>query len=170
MDRWFAEPVKAVYLPTRIFLANKSGFPVLSRPHQAVVRRFMQVRPCAALRHTYASPSLTTALKVTSFFQSMQTVQHFVISGRAERHRNVGGLDVYMQYVRHLWETMQSNDESEAATKGYEDYLQAPLQVRRRGRAATDDGALLTAETHTHCDVCLTAPHGQPRVANLRGL
>jgi len=55
MDRWFAEPVKAVYLPTRIFLTNKAGFPVLSRPHQAVVRRFMQVQPCTALWLAHAS-------------------------------------------------------------------------------------------------------------------
>ena len=48
VDRWFAEPVKAVFLPTAIFLTNKAGYPVLSKGHQAVLRRFMQV-PSPAL-------------------------------------------------------------------------------------------------------------------------
>eukprot|EP00455_Lapot_gusevi_P049550 TRINITY_DN7042_c0_g1_i2.p1 TRINITY_DN7042_c0_g1~~TRINITY_DN7042_c0_g1_i2.p1 ORF type:complete len:646 (+),score=142.20 TRINITY_DN7042_c0_g1_i2:62-1939(+) len=32
--RWYGESVRAVVLPTSIFLTNRRGFPVLSRPHQ----------------------------------------------------------------------------------------------------------------------------------------
>ena len=34
MDRWFGEPVKAVVLPTSIFLTNAKGYPTLSTRHQ----------------------------------------------------------------------------------------------------------------------------------------
>ncbi len=40
IDRWFSEPVVAVVLPVNIFLTNQKGFPVLSKAHQAVVKRF----------------------------------------------------------------------------------------------------------------------------------
>lgn len=44
IDRWFSEPVKCLVLPTSIFLTNKSGFPVLSKPHQALVNKFLKVK------------------------------------------------------------------------------------------------------------------------------
>ena len=44
VERWTSEPVKALVVPTSIFLTNKKGFPVLSRAHQNVIRRFLKVR------------------------------------------------------------------------------------------------------------------------------
>lgn len=35
LERWFAEPVRAVIVPADIFLTNKQGFPVLSKRHKA---------------------------------------------------------------------------------------------------------------------------------------
>jgi len=43
IERWTAEPVKAVVVPTSIFISNKKGFPVLSRAHQNVIRTFLKV-------------------------------------------------------------------------------------------------------------------------------
>lgn len=40
IDRWLGEPVKCLILPTTIFLTNKKGYPVLSKAHQALVKRF----------------------------------------------------------------------------------------------------------------------------------
>ena len=37
LDRWVGEPVKAVIVPTRVFLTNRKGFPTLSRRHQDFV-------------------------------------------------------------------------------------------------------------------------------------
>lgn len=37
LERWVGEPVKAVIVPTKIFLTNKKGFPTLSRRHQDFV-------------------------------------------------------------------------------------------------------------------------------------
>ncbi|GAB6019990.1 hypothetical protein CHUAL_002743 [Chamberlinius hualienensis] len=40
IQRWLGEPVRCLSVPTSLFLTNKKGFPVLSRAHQAVIRRF----------------------------------------------------------------------------------------------------------------------------------
>ena len=43
IERWTGEPVKALVVPTRVFITNKKGFPVLSRAHQNVIRMFLKV-------------------------------------------------------------------------------------------------------------------------------
>uniref|UniRef100_A0A6B2L075 Protein arginine N-methyltransferase n=1 Tax=Arcella intermedia TaxID=1963864 RepID=A0A6B2L075_9EUKA len=55
VDRWIGEPVRALILPVEIFLTNKKGFPVLSKRHQAFVKKFfhysVQVIIRGAIRH-----------------------------------------------------------------------------------------------------------------------
>ena len=43
IDRWFSEPVKAIIIPTSLFLSNRSGFPVLSKAHQKCIFKFFKV-------------------------------------------------------------------------------------------------------------------------------
>jgi protein arginine N-methyltransferase 5 len=43
LERWFAEPIKAIILPTKIFLTNAKGYPVLSKKHQAFIKKLMKV-------------------------------------------------------------------------------------------------------------------------------
>jgi len=93
INRWVGEPLKAVVLPTNIFLTNKKGYPVLSRENQVVVNKFFKL-----------------------------SVQ-FIISG-AVLHKN---LMYYYQYLDHLY-SQQEMDSIEQFSRGYEDYLQTPLQ------------------------------------------
>merc|ERR1719352_814121 len=44
LERWFAEPVRVVIVPTDIFLTNKQGFPVLSKRHRALLLGFFRHR------------------------------------------------------------------------------------------------------------------------------
>jgi len=44
LQRWRGEPVKAIIFPTSIFLTNKKGFPVLSKPHQLFVLEMYQFK------------------------------------------------------------------------------------------------------------------------------
>lgn len=46
LDRWLGEPIKAVIAPTSIFLTNKSGYPVLSRPHQVFINKLFDLDAC----------------------------------------------------------------------------------------------------------------------------
>jgi len=44
LARWLGEPVRAVIISTKNFLTNETGYPVLSKPHQAFLHRLMRVR------------------------------------------------------------------------------------------------------------------------------
>ncbi|XP_001600397.1 protein arginine N-methyltransferase 5 [Nasonia vitripennis] len=94
ITRWLGEPVKCLIIPTTVFITNKNGFPVLSKAHQAMIRKFC-------------------ALDV-----------QFVITG-ANRHQNIIH---YYHYMDHLWKNWQPNGPIERFARGYEDYLQCPLQ------------------------------------------
>lgn len=43
LAHWAGEPVRAVMLSTKVFQANKRGYPALSRGHQAVIAAFYQM-------------------------------------------------------------------------------------------------------------------------------
>ncbi|CAG8593953.1 3805_t:CDS:10 [Ambispora leptoticha] len=100
LERWFGEPIKAVIVPTNIFLTNAKGYPVLSRKHQAFVRRLMRIRA------------------------------NFIISDTENRkNTTIGGTSTYQEYLRHLNRTMPELSEVEKFATGYQDYLQSPLQA-----------------------------------------
>ncbi|KAI8927188.1 PRMT5 arginine-N-methyltransferase-domain-containing protein [Entophlyctis helioformis] len=100
LDKWLAEPIKLVVLPTSIFLSNNAGFPVLSKRHQAFVRKLMQTLE-----------------------------PRFVISSEsfARRHR-AGSMGSYCEYIHHLHRSLPVADAINQFAAGYQDYLQAPLQ------------------------------------------
>ena len=47
--QWKAEPVKLVILPTKIFLTNAGGFPVLSKKHQALFQMLFSINVDVAI-------------------------------------------------------------------------------------------------------------------------
>ena len=98
MDRWFGEPVKAVVLPTSIFLTNAKGYPTLSTRHQQLVIRFLS-----------------------------HGVQ-FIIKGRGRKGEGHSGLLPYLQYVTHLATRRAPLSDGERFVAPYLDFLQAPLQ------------------------------------------
>eukprot|EP00160_Parvularia_atlantis_P001628 Unigene11307_Nuclearia_a/m.34547 Unigene11307_Nuclearia_a/g.34547 ORF Unigene11307_Nuclearia_a/g.34547 Unigene11307_Nuclearia_a/m.34547 type:complete len:633 (-) Unigene11307_Nuclearia_a:108-2006(-) len=98
--RWISEPVKAVYVPTSIFATNKAGFPVLPKAHQKFIKMLMRV------------------------------TQHVVITGRLEHtsaraEDGTTGILLYRQYLEYLQGSLEQDS---AVTRGYNDYLQFPLQ------------------------------------------
>jgi len=44
LDRWLAEPVRAIIVPADIFVTNNQGFPVLSKRHKAFLLKFFRYR------------------------------------------------------------------------------------------------------------------------------
>ncbi|XP_052284761.1 protein arginine N-methyltransferase 5-like isoform X2 [Dreissena polymorpha] len=96
LQRWLAEPIKAVVVSTGLFLTNKKGYPVLSRSHQGFLRSLFKL-----------------------------DVQ-LILTG-ADRHPEKG-VHSYQQYLDHLWQTQPTPDTVTQFAKGYEDYLQCPLQ------------------------------------------
>ncbi|RIB22967.1 protein methyltransferase [Gigaspora rosea] len=99
LDRWFAEPIRAVILPTNLFLSNAKGWPVLSKRHQAFIRKLIKYKP------------------------------NFVIECAADGSNHAsGGLSAYQEYVHYLNRTMPELTPVEQFALGYNDFLQSPLQ------------------------------------------
>ncbi|XP_043248330.1 protein arginine N-methyltransferase 5 [Colletes gigas] len=94
IDRWLGEPVRCLIIPTTLFITNRKGYPVLSKAHQTLVKRF-----------------------------AMLEVQ-FILTG-ANRHQNIS---YYHNYLEYLWKGCQTSGSVERFARGYEDYLQSPLQ------------------------------------------
>jgi len=92
--RWLGEPIKTILLPTSLFLTNKKGYPVLSKAHQALVKRFIRL--------------------------DLQ----IIIKGPT-RH---GDIAFYQQYLTHLYQQTEHNDPLCSFARGFEDFLQIPLQ------------------------------------------
>ncbi|KAF8932067.1 hypothetical protein BGZ58_007244 [Dissophora ornata] len=108
LDRWFAEPVKVIILPEDIFLTNNKGYPVLSKRHQHIVRKFFKFKP-------YFMVSSSTIPKLTLDEFSEDTLEHSLASPHAD-------------YIRYLHRTQEGPDVIDQFATGYQDYLQAPLQ------------------------------------------
>ena len=53
IERWYSEPIKALLIPTRLFLTNKNGFPVLSKFHQKFVQKFLKVSFILVFQNLY---------------------------------------------------------------------------------------------------------------------
>eukprot|EP00762_Andalucia_godoyi_P005797 ANDGO_06927.mRNA.1 Protein arginine N-methyltransferase 5 len=45
LERWLAEPVRTLVIPSHIFLPNKKGFPVLAKKHQQIILQFLPFQP-----------------------------------------------------------------------------------------------------------------------------
>jgi len=98
LERWFAEPVRAVIIPADIFLTNKQGFPVLSKRHKTFLQQFFRHR-----------------------------VQ-IIIQGLPEAAGTEVDNDKYLHYVARLFQGKPSMTSQEQFELPYHDYLQAPLQ------------------------------------------
>ncbi|CAE6461671.1 unnamed protein product [Rhizoctonia solani] len=106
LARWSAEHVQHLILPATTFIPNAKGYPVLPKLMQSFLRDLFKNRPNIILSKT-----------------------------QANIHK-LGGELAYVQYVKHLEKTSPFNmarDATDGLTvesfgRGYEDYLQAPLQ------------------------------------------
>jgi len=99
LERWFAEPVRAIIVPTEIFLTNKQGFPVLSKRHKALLSRFFRHR-----------------------------VQ-VILSGLPESGDDAEAeTGKYLNYIARLFQSRSPLTPLEQFELPYHDYLQAPLQ------------------------------------------
>lgn len=98
LERWFAEPVRAVIVPTDVFVTNKEGFPVLSKRHRQVLLTFFKYR-----------------------------VQ-VILQGLPDGAEGEADTSKYLHYVARLFQSRPPLSAQEQFELPYRDYLQAPLQ------------------------------------------
>lgn len=88
VQRWFGEPVKALLLPTTVFITNRRGYPALSRAHQALLLKFfgygVQVTQLAdlQLRGSDGSCNVSIALRNYGVCHSTGQLQEAYIASR----------------------------------------------------------------------------------------
>ncbi|KAI9885696.1 MAG: NAD(+) kinase [Watsoniomyces obsoletus] len=148
-DRWFAEPLRLLSLPSTTFLKNKSGYPVLSKAHQALIYRYMRLRyppwlvltdvgPIQDENLRNSSPSEATNLLSPSL--SVDTVvsessNDFPTPNEARTRQTTSDFrprskdpTPHLSYIRYLQRNQPGLSIIERFASGYQDYLQAPLQ------------------------------------------
>lgn len=68
--RWRAEPVKAIIIPSRVFITNKNGYPVLSSHHQNIISLFLDSR-----MHVIFTGKPRSGHSFSAFIQYMKYLQ-----------------------------------------------------------------------------------------------
>jgi type II protein arginine methyltransferase len=110
LNRWLGEPIKMVSLPSRMFLVNKKGFPVLSKQYQDFV------------------------------FTMMDRSVDFIISVNNEvAHHPKCTLKCYQEYIHYLESSKPLPGIIDQFAMGYHDVLQAPLQVMNFNKPLLDN-------------------------------
>eukprot|EP00200_Dunaliella_tertiolecta_P003160 CAMPEP_0202343186 /NCGR_PEP_ID=MMETSP1126-20121109/3419_1 /ASSEMBLY_ACC=CAM_ASM_000457 /TAXON_ID=3047 /ORGANISM="Dunaliella tertiolecta, Strain CCMP1320" /LENGTH=662 /DNA_ID=CAMNT_0048934227 /DNA_START=1282 /DNA_END=3267 /DNA_ORIENTATION=- len=141
LQRWLAEPVRAILLPTHVFTTNKKGYPVLPKPHQELLSTMfnmsVQVIVTGECVHQTPQPvSLPpnpTPAELAAAAQQQQqnfisidptTGAGFTINNPGEAHP----LRPYWEYLSYLFRKLPVLGSDEQLEADYRDYLQAPLQ------------------------------------------
>eukprot|EP01041_Mallomonas_annulata_P008129 gene8129-16686_t len=99
ITRWRGEPVKALILSTKLFLTNKTGYPVLSKRHQHILLLFLEYRVQIIIK------GRPRHLNCTSLSPYIQYIRHINSTNKSSQ--------------------LLADDK---LTLAYRDYLQAPLQ------------------------------------------
>jgi protein arginine N-methyltransferase 5 len=118
IQRWAAEPVKALIIPTHLFLTNKKGFPVLSKTLQSIINVFLRFR-----------------VHIIFTGKPMHCIADQRSSGRHSNGDDDGSISdasyvPYTQYIQFLRTRLRETmTEAEKSMQPYNDTLQSPLQV-----------------------------------------
>nr|CAG4635316.1 EOG090X028A [Artemia franciscana] len=116
ISRWLGEPIKAFLVPTYLFLTNKKGYPVLSKPHQQLVKNLFRIKAqgiiTGSLRHT----SMKHYQEYMEFLFK-QSISHDPLKKFGQ------GYEDYLQYpLQPLMDNLESNT--------YEIFEKDPVKYR----------------------------------------
>ncbi|KAI5306487.1 DEAH-box ATP-dependent RNA helicase prp43 [Ascosphaera pollenicola] len=131
--RWVSESVRYLMIPAFSFETNAKGYPVLSRNHQALISRFMQLKMLPWLLICDASPlprqesidlnNDADALALPSPTPA-EAAKELIPQLKTQRYDPLP----HLSYIRNLQDKQPPRSPMEQFGSGYQDYLQAPLQ------------------------------------------
>ncbi|KAI9809930.1 MAG: hypothetical protein M1825_000363 [Sarcosagium campestre] len=150
-DRWFSEPLRFISLPSKSFLLNKNGYPVLSKTHQALITCYMRLRTApwlilsdvgiisdgaeetesfvTATATAAADRQLSPSATIDAARSPPASTETNPLPGhQAPKARTSSDPTPHLSYLRHLQRTQPARTTLERFGSGYQDYLQAPLQ------------------------------------------
>ena len=119
VKRWIAEPISMLIIPTSLFLMNNSGYPILPKKLQHIVKLLIP----------YVKMIMFTG---KSNFTMGIDHDNDTADGGGVDGDSTGSYTTYIQYIKYLRSTISSSSsvlsDAEKHVSGYEDVLQAPLQ------------------------------------------
>ncbi|KAJ1929991.1 hypothetical protein IWQ60_000720 [Tieghemiomyces parasiticus] len=127
INRWFAEPLKCVIVPTSTFIVNAKGYPVLTKAHQNLVRRLHHFTNYFIVEE--AGPVTSTMLDDTDSTCDTGNHQKFLryLVAPAAASAAIGAPVTTADGISAA-EADGSTAALEKFTASYKDYLQSPLQ------------------------------------------
>ena len=52
IERWFGENLKSVIVSTNLYITNQKGFPILTKPHESLIKRLFKFKISITIRGT----------------------------------------------------------------------------------------------------------------------
>jgi protein arginine N-methyltransferase 5 len=132
-SRWFSEPLRTLMMPESTFVHNAKGFPVLNKPIQALLTRYMRLKtvpwiilsdvgPIPGQDH----PGMPVNLPDRSASPELPTPAQS--KRKQQQPQKPKDLTPYLSYMRHLQRTQPPRPIIDRFAAGYQDFLQSPLQ------------------------------------------
>lgn len=132
INRWLGEPVKALLLPTSVFVSNRRGYPSLSRAHQELLLKFFGYGVQVILTEVpWDEPAAAAAPAVSDApagSQSTWTVVPGSSGGRVVQPPPNSPARLFWEYLSYLFRRPEPLSEQEQLEMNYRDFLQVPLQ------------------------------------------
>ncbi|KAF1817199.1 Skb1 methyltransferase [Eremomyces bilateralis CBS 781.70] len=140
--RWFSEPLRILLIPGNAFIHNRKGQPVLPKPHQSLISRYMRLRiaPWVILSDVGPLPGfdiLRDGLDVPRSPNDM-TIDDPTPTEAAHLSSASAGIRTstrvtndptpHLSYLRYFQRNQPPKPTIEQFGSGYQDYLQVPLQ------------------------------------------
>ncbi|KAI1918779.1 hypothetical protein LOZ58_006161 [Ophidiomyces ophidiicola] len=123
-SRWLSETVHMLMIGANAFLRNQKGYPVLSRPHQALISRFMRLKVQPWIILCDVGP-LPDPLRESSG-DSPTPAEAMERSAPIVKKNH--DPTPHLSYIRNLQTKQPPRTPMERFGVGYQDFLQAPLQ------------------------------------------
>eukprot|EP00741_Cyanophora_paradoxa_P021378 tig00021350_g20637.t1 len=122
LARWRGEPVKALFVPTSIFLTNKRGFPTLSKRHQDFISSFFKYK---------VSVVVTGKTKHPEGVRAYQNYLSYLLSRAPAPTEQEQFEGPYLDYLQAPLQPLQDNLESQT----YETFEKDPIKYVRYEQA-----------------------------------
>lgn len=120
IDRWLGEPIGCLIIKSKTFLTNSAGFPVLSKAHQKVINQFLLRQIPFVISGSAPEDLKPHFVKYLSHLSRVSGVLCFGY---------LYCFEFVIEFViRVKAQIKEDQDIHEDYYKGYEDFLQIPLQ------------------------------------------
>lgn len=138
-SRWFSEPLRILSLTLSTFLNNKREFPVLSKPQQTLITRYMKLKQAPWLLLSDVGPipyldgdspsrdGLNSASANPSSREPTPAEASSISDAASAKSKSYDPVP-HLSYLRYLQRNQPARTMIERFGSGYQDYLQSPLQ------------------------------------------